>query len=364
MRTVVTKISSKEIPYGKITYKLRDSIGNIKEEYSQNVDSYIQQAWDKWIRLIMTGGGNMTYVTLQGLASSLTAPLALRADGGINGVKGILVGTSTNTTTYANVNLGSRVNFGTSANQLSAGVCTVDFDFNTGIATLSRIFTNNNNTTNVTVAECGVSSGTSDNAAATMLVIKDTLDTPIELQYLDTLEIEYQIKFNTRTINFDMLFGRHMLARTNTNIGFFNESGSLVQGTFTTTQFYPRISSDQFVDNRGIVVGSSNSAIVYNSHALGSKIYNGNGSGQLEYGTCYQQTYTNYTSSNYFELSFFRYFINKTNSNITINEVGIESNVNISGSDTNVMFDREIIDPIVLEPNRLAKINWRIRYDF
>jgi hypothetical protein len=364
MRTVVTEISSKKEPYGKIKYMVRDCIGNIKHEYEQNVDSYIQQSWDKWIRLIMTAGGNMTYITLQGLASGLTAPLAMRADGGINSHKGIIVGTSTNATLYANVNLGSRVAFGTSANQLSAGTNTIDFDFTTGVATISRIFTNNNNTTNVIVGECGLASGTGDTVASTMLAIKDTLNTTIELGYLDTLEIEYQIKFNTRTINFDLLFGRHMLARSNTNIGFFNQSGSLVQGSFTTTQYYPRIPAPQFVDNRGITVGSSNSAIVYNSHSLSSKIYNGSGSGQLEYGACYQETYTNTTSSNYFELSFYRYFINKTNSNITINEVGVESNVNIAGSDTNVMFDRAVIDPIVVEPNRLAKINWKIRYDF
>jgi hypothetical protein len=359
---VEQKINSK-IGYGHIDIVHRDQYGYVKYKHRQKIDSFIQQMWDKFYLFNLTvTTGDVTRVSGSAFPPTTTSH-DWRAGSGLNGIRGILVGTGTNAVAYNNVNLQTRIEFGTSANQLSATATTVTYDDDTGEATLNRIFTNNNNTTDPIVGEVGIAFFEADSTSS-MLGVRDLIDPTIQLFFNDTLEITYTLNFTGGNINWNMLFGKHWFARDDANIAFYNQSGSLVQGSYTPANKYPRFMADPYKDNGGITIGISNASdSAFNSVALVDKIYHGSGTNQLNYGGM-QYNYMNTVNSNYTEYVFVRTFKNDSNANVTINEVGIESNVTIGGSDTNVLFARRTISPITIQPSQTKRISWAIRYDF
>jgi hypothetical protein len=357
---VVNHIDTKK-GYGYIDIVHRDEYGYEKQRYRQKIDSFIQQAWIKFYLFALTNESG-SYVRVSGTSLTPSSYHNFRAGSSANGVRGILIGTGTGAAEYANVNLGTRTVFGTSSNQLSSTGTIVTFDNDTGTATLNRIFTNNNSTTSPTVGEIGISVYTSDSTDS-LLIVRDRIDPTIQLFWKDTLEITYTLDFTGGNINWNMLFGKHWFARNTTNVSFFNQSGSYVEGSFDASDKYPRFVAEPSKDNGGITVGLGDSSETFNTTSLDSKIFHGASTNQLIYGAT-QYSYTNTVNSNYTEISFIRTFKNESSSNVVIKEIGLESNVEIGGSDTNVLFARRVVSPITIEPSKSKKISWVIRYDF
>jgi hypothetical protein len=363
--SITSLIDSNKGSYGTVKIVHRDQYGNIKNEYNQKIDSYIQQVWDKWFEAVFDGDVNsFSYTAISGGSVSSSQFMNWKADGGINEVRGIMAGTNATAVSFSNVNLLGRIGFGTSSNQLSASVVTVDYNNETGIGSINRIFTNNNSTTSPTVGELGVAFGGVLTSTNNMLGIRDVLDTPIQLFWKDTLEVTYTLEFTGGNINWNMLFGKHFFARNQSNvITFYDTSGTLTNGTYVPTTYYPRFTAPIGKDNGGIVVGSNSNTETFNTTALYGKISNGKNTGELIYGDSLI-SYTNTVSNGFYEYELSRYFKNETNSNITISEVGLESNVTIGSSDTNVLFARRNITPITIPPDEIRQIKWTIRYDF
>jgi hypothetical protein len=361
---VVSIIDNLKNTYGTVKIVHRDQYGNTKNKYEQKIDSYIQQAWNKFFAAVLDGDiSSFSYINIGSGSQSSSQFMNWRAGSSTNDVRGVLVGTNGTSVSFTNINLLGRISFGTSSNQLSAGATTVTYDNDTGIGTISRVFTNNNSSTAPIVREVGASSGALT-TTANMLLIRDIIDPQIQLFWKDTLEVTYTVEFKGGNINWNMLFGKHLFARDQSNvITFYNTSGSLTNGTYVPTSYYPRFTTGSGIDNRGIVVGTNNAAETFNTTSLVDKIYHGSNANQLSYGIS-QISYTNTVSNGFYQFELSRYFKNDTNSNITIGEIGLESNVEIGGSDTNVLFARRNISPITITPNEVRQIKWIVRYDF
>jgi len=85
-------------------------------------------------------------------------------------------------------------------------------------------------------------------------------------------------------------------------------------------------------DSKGIAVGTGTTSPSASDHALGSKIANGTGSGQLSYQACSVGGATVADPDTYFEVT--RDFKNESGADITVYEIGEIGEVNLSGGGT------------------------------
>jgi hypothetical protein len=362
---IIDVIDSKDNSYGTIKIVHRDQYGYVKNEYSQKIDSYIQQTWDKWFKAVFDGSiTSFSFFNIGSGTSSSSLFFNWKADGGTNEIRGIIPGTNATAVAFTDRNLLGRISFGTSSNQLTAGVVTTTYDNDTGVATISRLFTNNNSGTDPTVRELGIAFAALLTSTNNMLGVRDVLDTPIQLFWKDTLEVTYTLEFTGGTTNWNLLFGKHFFARNQSNVmSLFNTTGSFINGTFNPLDYYPNFIAPIKESNRGIVVGTNGAAETFNTTSLYGKINSGTNTNELVYSESFI-SYTNTVSNGYYEYVLSRYFYNQTNSNIEINEVGLESNVNIGGTDHNFLFNRRNVSTILVKPNETKLIKWIIRYDF
>jgi len=101
---------------------------------------------------------------------------------------------------------------------------------------------------------------------------------------------------------------------------------------------------------KGIVVGTSETAVIITQVALGSQIAHGSSSGQLNHGTCTWDAVVLDTTIGKFNLV--RTFSNASGSAITVNEVGIYGGIKDTGNaERTFCIARDIISGGVSVPN-------------
>jgi hypothetical protein len=103
------------------------------------------------------------------------------------------------------------------------------------------------------------------------------------------------------------------------------------------------------VDNMGIVVGTGGGAENFDDHALGSKISNGNGAGQLAYSAMDALSVSTIGTTK--QVVWIRYFNNNSGGPVTVNEVGIYTRGTVGGSTVYYMLCRDLLAGGVTVPD-------------
>jgi hypothetical protein len=103
------------------------------------------------------------------------------------------------------------------------------------------------------------------------------------------------------------------------------------------------------VDTFGIVVGSGSGAEDFNSYALGAKITNGVGAGQLSYAAMNAPSITNIGTTK--KVEWVRFLNNNSGAAITVNEAGIYTYGTHNNSSIYFMLCRDLIAGGVSVPN-------------
>lgn len=353
-------------PKGTLSVVHRDANGNIKAKWDQPMDSHIRQFWTGWAWSLLYGGEyDRTGLSGSGGSRAIQQIPLQQA----NSVRGILVGTSDTALAYTNTQLGGRINFGSSSNQLAASAGSQSIDFGTGIATITREFTNQNAVTTPTVRECGIGIGANNTTASVFLAVRDLLAAPVTLLFAETLAISYTIDFDVNTDNFGRLFANLAHARTNANVSFYDTNGSVFDDTPLLIDFNMGLNSNSYVTNQGVVLGSGSNAVAWSDYDMDAEITNGSGSGQLVYYASlvdFQfQLRTDTQPSGGTDIYIKRLVRNEGSSNVNISEIGLKSVAQTFGGDFPVLYTRAVISPpIELEPNHSAVASWAIRYEF
>ena len=149
--------------------------------------------------------------------------------------------------------------------------------------------------------------------------------------------------------------------------GNANSQVAMLKDTGGTDRAYPNLySTDKPIfkftsgetDNRyGIVVGSGTTAVTLDDYNLASKIAHGTGAGQLYY---YETNTRHYTDSDrsYFEV--YRLLLNKSDSNVTVSEVGLAFETrDASGGYYRFLILRDLVDPAVtVEPAQTLQVRY------
>jgi len=103
-------------------------------------------------------------------------------------------------------------------------------------------------------------------------------------------------------------------------------------------------------DSQGIVVGTGTSANTTTTYALSTKIANGTGSGQLQYGAMTVNDVVASGNTLYFLMT--RTFTNISGASITVNEVGIQCKCYAAGASTHtLLLARDVLTNGVTIPN-------------
>jgi len=350
---VISIYDNKTMPTGTLRVSLYDECGNLLKQHKQDIDSFVIDNWRTYVHGIHIGTGTR---------------IGWDAGGGANAYNSIIVGTGTNAVAYANTSLQTQILHGNTTGRLAAAAPTATYTVGTGALTLSRTFTNNFDGAAVVVGECGirVSSGTDSSSTGGLLIVRDKLDITISVGYTQSITVDYDIQLPYGTTNYNYLFTRHLIGRTNDEMILVKQDGSTTNGTFVSSNDMLSFVTESTRDDRGIVVGSSSTASAYSDYALGAKISNGNGSGELRYGdSMFTTVESNTTASNFTEWRLVRWFKNESGSNVTINEIGLSSNANIASTNSVFLFDRRVTgSAVTLTNNEIVTVNWKFRYDF
>jgi hypothetical protein len=352
---------------GTVEFVHRDANNNIKARWTQPIDSHIAQYWrgaiwgnlfgETYTRTAISGGTGSSFYLIQNAIQSN------------NGTRGILVGTSDGTLAYTNVNLGARIDFGSSSNQLAADAGSRSFDFSTGVASLTRTFTNQNAVTTPTVRECGISMGFADSAASCLLIVRDLLGSPVTLLFAESLGISYTIDFDTTTENFARFFGNIGHGRSNVNVSFIDTNGIVFSSDPISQGNNGRVRSSAYEIDRGIILGTGTTSVNWGDYALESIISNGSNSGELVYyativdfqSQVRTDTFANGGSDIYIK----RMVQNKGSSNVDVSEMGLYAVIETFDGNFPIMYNRYVLSTAqTIQPNESAVFTWAIRYEF
>jgi hypothetical protein len=85
--------------------------------------------------------------------------------------------------------------------------------------------------------------------------------------------------------------------------------------------YYPATYGQPGDDDRGIVLGTDNTAVTASDYQLGTQIAHGSGAGQLEYGG--MGGVPPYEKGSNWEMQMYRPFVNASGGGITVEEIGI-----------------------------------------
>jgi hypothetical protein len=361
----VERTLSNANPVGHYTMTLRDRNHNIIQEGTYPIHSAIHQYW-QFIWDTARSIGSASYSRVGGGSFTLTQ-LTARA-GGADGAMGIVVGTSNTGVNIGQTTLGGYIRNGTAANELSYQTVVVGYDATTGIATLTRQFTNNNATTDPTVNEVGVCLGTSTTAEIDgLVIIRDVPGSSYVVLFGATLTVSYQIQLPFGCKNHGALFMGHQIARNTTTIELFDSNGTSVNSSsFATGAGALGFVGELTDDTRGIIVGDGNAAEDFDTFALDSKIAHGSNVGELSY---YESTVSGFEWSNTaadtarFYLT--RMFRNQSGVSINIREVGLSSNLVIGATNNTYLFDRRVLgSAIEVDDGEIITITWAYKYNF
>lgn len=359
---IESTLDNTEQVYGRYTMTLRDRNHNIIKQGEYPIRSIVNQYW-RFLYNMLSSVQATTYVNASGGNTTLTH-IQSDAGGNAGNLMGILVGTSSAGVEYANNALGGYIAHGTGANQLSFGDSVVTYNAANGSATITRTFTNNNITTDPTVNE--VALGISSTGIG-MTAVRDVPGSSYAMLYEATLTVSYEIQFPFGCQNTAMLLARHTMARNTTNLELYDSTGTLVSNAsyaFATGAF--GFTGRVGETHRGIAVGNASNVEAFNTFALFSSIPHGTNTGDLFYHDCTNSSLEVVTTtSNVSAFYFSRAFINKTNAAVTINEVGLVSNIIIGTTNNVYLFDRRVLgSPVNVASNEFVTITWAYKYTF
>jgi hypothetical protein len=344
---------NKTMPTGTIKATHCRADGSIVKQVVQDIDSFVINNWNSYVFGIHTGAGGR---------------LGWDAGGGLNAYNSIIVGSGSTAPAYANTALVTQILHGNTTGTLQANAPTVAFDSATGEAKIERLFENIVSGSTVTVRECGirVNTGSSTSSTGGLLIVRDTFDSDFTLNHTDSITIEYKITLPYGAINYHRLFSQHLICRVNNNMVLINQSNSTVQGTFGSGDGALNFVTDRMANNRGIVLGTGTTAEALSDVSLATPIANGTSANQLIYGACSNSVViSNSTASNFSEWYLIRSFINRSGSNININEIGLVSNATINSTNQVYLFDRRVLgSPVEVADNSSVTAIWKFRYDF
>lgn len=349
---------------GELRITHRDKNGNIVNNYTQPIDSHIQQFWNNLAWAYVSGETTSYLNAVNGNNVGGMIPITRNLIAQANGFRGINIGSNGSAVSYNNINI-TRISFGGGSGQLVADDGSLSFDFATGIGTVSRGFTNTNIAT-VTVRECALTmSDVVNTGTSSFNIVRDVLSSEIVVALDETLTITYTINFANGTENFARLWGNTFHCRSNTNVSFIDTSNSVFSHNPTSQAGNGGMNAGSGIDNLGIVLGTSNTAVTWGDYALGSPISNGNGSGQLVYATSIVPLQSTLRTTNGTSIYITRFYQNLSGSNITISELGLFGNVNTVSGNYTVMYNRAVVSPPVTVTNNEAVVaSWGIRYNF
>jgi hypothetical protein len=344
---------NKIMPTGTIKATHCRADGSIVKQIVQDIDSFVINNWNSYVFGIHTGVGGR---------------LGWDAGGGLDAYNSIIVGSGSAPVTYADTALQTQILHGNTSGRLQANAPTIAFDSSTGEAKIDRLFENIVAASTVTVRECGirVNTGNSTSSTGGLLIIRDTFDSDFTLNHTDSLTIEYKITLPYGSLNYHRLFSQHLICRTNNNMALTNATNTLVNGTFGSGDGALNFTTFNMRNNRGIVLGTGNTATSISDVAMASGIGHGTGAGQLIYGECTNTSLlSNSTTSNFSVWYLTRYFENRSGGNITINEIGLVSNATINSTNQVYLFDRRVLaSPVTVPDNTIVTAIWKFRYDF
>jgi hypothetical protein len=363
MKKLTTEISSKRQQYGLIKAIVCDKHGNVKQEVEQSVDSFNRHMW-RWMYNNFYGTNPQNIISLSNSSISPSGNIFGRtADGQANGYAGIVIGTGSAAMTYDTVTMESIVDHGMSSGQVFAGETTCEFDASTGVATTTRSFVSMNSASSTLgINEVGIAIAIDRDAAKNLaiLMIRDVLQSTLNVEYEDTITIQYKVRMAQGTNNM-----------TNAFINVYGRSGAATLGSFTnTTNVAASVSSTAFALNvlaqegvlaRGIVFGTSNAAFAKTQVDLSARIAHGNSAGQLFYHPVTNTVIEENSTTNSMRFMLMRTVENRSGSNVTIAEAGLFAN---SSATFSFMLDRKLIDPPVTVTNgNTVTFTWEFCYE-
>jgi len=174
-----------------VELELRDKDGKLLKKWVQNGRSWVK--WFLYLLYILMSGSSTTVTRTDGTSAGLSASsshLSVAATYGTD-TYGIVVGTSDLAWSNDQYKLDNKITNGTGTGQLIYGATTVD---NVAPMTngyrifVSRVFSNNSGAS-VTVKEVGLYSW------VPLMLARDVLTTPVEVQNLQSLTVRYVIYF-------------------------------------------------------------------------------------------------------------------------------------------------------------------------
>jgi hypothetical protein len=345
--------NNKTMPTGKLRAKVVRKDGSIKQELEQDIDSFVIDNWRTYVHGIHTGIGGR---------------LGFDAGGGTNAYNSIIVGSGSTAVAYSNTALATQILHGSTSGLLLADPPTISYDATTGELTLTRQFENVNTVAGIAVNECGirVGSGNMTNSGDGLLIVRDVLSSTLTVAQTEVLTVEYTILLPYGTNNYHRLFTKHLIGRDNNNMVLVNQSNTIVEGTFGSGNDALNFVTTTMANNRGIVLGTGSTAESFSDITMDAPIANGTGAGQLIYlDSTNSAVISNTTASNFSEWLLARTFVNKSGSNINVNEVGLVSNATINSTNQVYLFDRRVLaSPVEVADNTIVTAIWKFRYDF
>jgi hypothetical protein len=356
MKKFTSEVASKKEQYGDIIVTVHDKYGNLKQKIEQPVDSFNRHIWRTLQRSfsgLAPAGISLTNQSV-GATGDLTVNYFV---GGLNSYRGIVVGTSNAAMTYNTVLMGNLIDHGTSSGQLFASAVTAEYDTSTKIATATRTFLSYNpSSSTFSINEVGLTIGQfGSQKDTTFLLVRDVLNTTINVAYEETLTVQYRIRISSGNNNYQNATIRAL--STTGQVFAISTAGSTtpIDGNGAWNLLAPIGNS-----NFGLVVGTSNSAFNVTQINLGNRINHGNNAGELFYHVTTNSIITENATTNSMYFSFFRTVENRSNANISIAEIGLFT-VRVGNI---IMYDRRVIDPpVVLTNANTVTFNWEFCYE-
>jgi len=282
---------------------------------------------------------------------------------------GIHVGTDDTAVDPTDYALGSHIDNGTGGGELSYGTLTISaltadgtdgYYFN-----CSRPFTNNSGGT-ITVKEIGLVGGMNDGTGGRIFYMLRDVITPIELLNGDATTITYQFYFAKDqgwTKQMGAIFREYGTASGTTN---GKDTGGTIRAMQMWCQTNDYVSLQYYVpcaggSNRGIQVGSGDTAMTIDDYALDTLIANGTGAGQLSYGAQSERSSIAVNSDEQKVVGITRAFTNNSGGDVTIKEVGFVAGwYYASGTNGYFLLWRKVLDtPVTLSPGETYTVYWQ-----